>query len=33
MLETSREVVLEWGAAPRRFGGAGALVVFVRNSG
>jgi DNA-nicking Smr family endonuclease len=30
LLDTSREVVLEWGEAPRRFGGAGALVVFLR---
>ena len=32
LLDTSRDVVLEWGAAPRRFGGAGALVVFVKNA-
>ena len=32
LLAASRELVLEWGAAPRRFGGAGALVVFVRGS-
>lgn len=31
LLDTSRDMVLEWGVAPRRFGGAGALVVFVRN--
>ena len=31
LLAESRELVLEWGAAPRRFGGAGALVVFLRN--
>lgn len=30
LLDTSRELVLEWGGAPRRFGGAGALVVFLR---
>lgn len=30
LLGRARELVLEWGEAPRRFGGAGALVVFVR---
>jgi DNA-nicking Smr family endonuclease len=30
LLDGSRDLVLEWGPAPRRFGGAGALVVFVR---
>lgn len=33
LLDRSRDVVLEWGEAPRRFGGAGALVVFVRGDG
>lgn len=33
LLDRSRDVVLEWGEAPRRFGGAGALVVFVRRAG
>jgi DNA-nicking Smr family endonuclease len=33
LLGESRELVLEWGEAPRRFGGAGALVVFMRGSG
>lgn len=33
LLENSRSLVLEWGEAPRRFGGAGALVVFLRLSG
>lgn len=32
LLEGSHELVLEWGQAPRRFGGAGALVVFLRNA-
>jgi DNA-nicking Smr family endonuclease len=30
LLDDARELVLEWGVAPRRYGGAGALVVFVR---
>lgn len=30
LLDQSGGLVLEWGEAPRRFGGAGALVVFVR---
>ena len=31
LLDSSRELVLEWGEAPRRFGGAGALAVFLRD--
>jgi DNA-nicking Smr family endonuclease len=30
LLDGSRDLVLEWGEAPRRFGGAGALAVFVK---
>lgn len=30
LLETQRELVLEWGLAPQRYGGRGALVVFLR---
>ena len=30
LLGESRDLVLEWGAAPRRLGGSGALAVFVR---
>jgi DNA-nicking Smr family endonuclease len=30
LLAEARDLVLEWGEAPRRFGGAGALAVFVR---
>lgn len=30
LLDDARDLVLEWGVAPRRYGGAGALVVFVR---
>jgi DNA-nicking Smr family endonuclease len=32
LLDTSRDLVLEWGAAPRRYGGAGALVAFLKIS-
>lgn len=32
LLGASRELVLEWGEAPRRLGGAGALAVFVRSA-
>jgi len=31
LLGEARDLVLEWGPAPRRFGGAGALAVFLRN--
>jgi len=31
LLATARDLVLEWGVAPRRHGGAGALAVFLRN--
>jgi DNA-nicking Smr family endonuclease len=30
LLNELREQVLEWGVAPRRYGGDGALVVFLR---
>ena len=30
LLDATRDLVLEWGEAPRRFGGAGALAVFVK---
>jgi DNA-nicking Smr family endonuclease len=30
LLETQREFVIEWGLAPKRYGGSGALVVFLR---
>lgn len=30
LLETQRELVLEWGLAPQRYGGSGALIVFLR---
>ncbi len=30
LLDTVRELVLEWGEAPRRYGGGGALAVFLR---
>ena len=30
LLQDARDLVLEWGDAPRNHGGAGALVVFVR---
>ncbi|NJC88963.1 MAG: Smr/MutS family protein [Desulfuromonas sp.] len=33
LLGQSGDLVLEWGEAPRRFGGAGALLVFVRTGG
>jgi DNA-nicking Smr family endonuclease len=32
MLETQRDVVLEWGLAPQRYGGSGALIIFLRQS-
>lgn len=32
-LEELRELVIEWGLAPRRHGGEGALVVFLRRQG
>ncbi|MCM2265329.1 MAG: Smr/MutS family protein [Desulfuromonadales bacterium] len=32
LLGQSGQLVLEWGKAPRRFGGAGALVVFLKRS-
>jgi DNA-nicking Smr family endonuclease len=32
LLDDARDLVLEWGVAPRRYGGAGALVVFVRGA-
>jgi DNA-nicking Smr family endonuclease len=33
LLESQREFVLEWGLAPQRYGGSGALIVFLRQSG
>jgi len=33
LLESQRELVLEWGLAPQRYGGRGALFVFLRQSG
>ena len=30
LLDRSRDLVVEWGEAPRRLGGAGALAVFLR---
>jgi DNA-nicking Smr family endonuclease len=33
LLAAAQELVLEWGEAPRRLGGAGALAVFVRSAG
>jgi DNA-nicking Smr family endonuclease len=30
LLNSQREQVLEWGIAPRRYGGGGALIVFLR---
>ncbi len=33
LLESQRELVLEWGIAPQRYGGSGALIVFLRQSG
>jgi DNA-nicking Smr family endonuclease len=30
LLNQQREHVLEWSVAPRRFGGDGALIVFLR---
>lgn len=32
LLDGSRDLVLEWGRAPRRFGGDGALAVFLRSA-
>lgn len=32
LLNQQREHVLEWGVAPRRFGGDGALIVFLRQA-
>jgi DNA-nicking Smr family endonuclease len=32
LLESQREFVLEWGLAPQRYGGSGALVVFLRQA-
>jgi DNA-nicking Smr family endonuclease len=32
LLETQRDIVLEWGLAPKSYGGSGALVVFLRQS-
>jgi DNA-nicking Smr family endonuclease len=33
LLNEKKEQVVEWGVAPRRYGGEGALVVFLRQSG
>jgi DNA-nicking Smr family endonuclease len=33
LLGQQRELVIEWGVAPRRYGGDGALVVFLRGVG
>jgi len=33
LLESQRELVLEWGLAPKCYGGSGALIVFLRQSG
>jgi DNA-nicking Smr family endonuclease len=33
LLESQKELVLEWGMAPQRYGGSGALIVFLRQSG
>ena len=33
LLESQGELVLEWGLAPQRYGGSGALIVFLRQSG
>ena len=33
LLDQQREQVIEWGIAPRRYGGDGALVVFLRGVG
>ena len=33
LLNQKKEQVVEWGVAPRRYGGEGALVVFLRQSG
>jgi DNA-nicking Smr family endonuclease len=33
LLDQQREQVIEWGVAPRRYGGDGALVVFLRGIG
>ena len=32
LLETQRDIVLEWGLAPKIYGGCGSLVVFLRQS-
>lgn len=32
LLQGQRELVLEWGLAPQRYGGGGALVVFLRQA-
>lgn len=32
LLAEARDLVMEWGAAPRRLGGSGALAVFVRRA-
>jgi DNA-nicking Smr family endonuclease len=32
LLESQRDIVLEWGLAPKSYGGSGALVVFLRQS-
>jgi DNA-nicking Smr family endonuclease len=31
LLAATRDLVLEWGVAPRRHGGSGALAVFLKN--
>jgi DNA-nicking Smr family endonuclease len=32
LLSQQKEQVLEWGLAPQRYGGSGALVVFLRRN-
>jgi DNA-nicking Smr family endonuclease len=32
LLETQRDLVIEWGLAPKSYGGSGALVVFLRQN-
>lgn len=32
LLKSQKELVLEWGLAPQRYGGRGALIVFLRQS-
>jgi DNA-nicking Smr family endonuclease len=32
LLQESKRQVVEWGLAPRRYGGSGALVVFLRKA-